>query len=545
MTALKITSIILFSIVISCQTEALGTNAKSDVQVEDQDNSLKVHDLQKRSESLEKLKELGLILAMYASDHEEKYPDNLEEVKTYLSNEEDFQWIIENVDYRGRYKTKNADPNTVIAYDKTLLAYEQPTNVLFNDSHIESISQKKLRVFIFGADKAAKYEERFESAKKLSGLGKAMLIFASVHDEKYPDKLEDLTKADLTEKEIEWYKKNIEYLGDKVRLKDRPDAILAYDTTLLMQKDSQGTNVLYNDSHVSFEINKTLKKLGIESQRKTDVQVEGEVNSPGIEIRKVFLPNVEKEAVALDLATGELITISCEGEIDFQNESFVEALRNLKQGDLICGDGGFVCPQGARVKGSRHFKNGIAFPIYNIPRYLPCMTIVTTRRGRRYNLNVLEGSRGGYLLAYSQISSDIKRSPEPFLFEQLVSDKEFELAASANKLHNLCKAMLIYASDHDEKYPENLQLLTEAEVPESAIQWLRENIVYLGDKASPMSSPQAVLAYDKSILEDENNKGTNVLYNDCHVLYEKAEKLKKLGIAPKRKPDVPVEGKNR
>jgi len=280
------------------------------------------------------------------------------------------------------------------------------------------------------------------------------------------------------------------------------------------------------------------------AKEKPDVQVEGEVNSPGIEIRKVFLPNVENEAVALDLATGELIKISCEGEIDFQNESFVEALRNLKQGDLICGDGGFVCPQGARVKGSRHFKNDIAFPIYNIPRYLPHMTIVTTGQGRRYNLNVLEGSKRGYLLAYSQISSDIKRSPEPFLFEQLVSDKEFELAASANKLHRLCKVMLIYASDHDEKYPENLQLLTEAEVPESAIQWLRENIVYLGDKASPISSPQAVLAYDKSILEDENNKGTNVLYNDCHVLYEKAEKLKKLGITPKRKPDVQVESKD-
>jgi len=138
-------------------------------------------------------------------------------------------------------------------------------------------------------------EARVESAKKLMKLGKAMLIFANDHNEKYPENLNELLKDRLVnEDDLAWLTGNIEYLGDKVKLVDRPDAILAYDKTLLMQKNSQGTNVLYNDSHISFEETETLKKLGIKTESSVG-QVEGASESADINDAESIDPNAIKE----------------------------------------------------------------------------------------------------------------------------------------------------------------------------------------------------------------------------------------------------------
>ncbi len=99
-----------------------------------------------RLESAEKLKELGNALLIYANDHEEKYPDTLQKLQKHINDmsEDDLKWLLENVVYLGRGKTVVEPPDTVIAYDKTLLEKGEGTNVLFNDSHVTFKSSKQL-----------------------------------------------------------------------------------------------------------------------------------------------------------------------------------------------------------------------------------------------------------------------------------------------------------------------------------------------------------------------------------------------------------------
>ena len=101
---------------------------------------------------------------------------------------------------------------------------------------------------------------RMESAKKLSNLGKALLIYANDHDDKYPNALFNFSEY-MKWQDFSWIRQNVEYLASGKTLADRPDIPLAYDKTLLAK--GKGTNVLYNDCHVGFVKAEGLKKLGI------------------------------------------------------------------------------------------------------------------------------------------------------------------------------------------------------------------------------------------------------------------------------------------
>jgi prepilin-type processing-associated H-X9-DG protein len=88
--------------------------------------------------SANNLKQMGLALAMFANDHNSKLPDTLQELEHYVGNEQDFQWILENVEYLGKGKKHIAGSfNVVTAYDKTLLEEGNGTNVLFGDGHVK------------------------------------------------------------------------------------------------------------------------------------------------------------------------------------------------------------------------------------------------------------------------------------------------------------------------------------------------------------------------------------------------------------------------
>ena len=74
----------------------------------------------KSAESAEKLKRLGLAVIMYANDHDNKLPDTLEPLKPYIANEQDYLWIVNNVEYIGKSKTYLPNqPRIPVAYDKT------------------------------------------------------------------------------------------------------------------------------------------------------------------------------------------------------------------------------------------------------------------------------------------------------------------------------------------------------------------------------------------------------------------------------------------
>jgi prepilin-type processing-associated H-X9-DG protein len=270
------------------------------------------------------------------------------------------------------------------------------------------------------------------------------------------------------------------------------------------------------------------------SAGQTNVQVEGK-NISKEEITTVFLPFVEKEPLALDLATGELIKIICKGEIDFDNPDFIQALKELKKGDLIL-DNGFVCLAGVTIDSEPHFESGLPFSWYRIPKYLPVAMIVTTAEGLRYNLNVVITSHKGCLLAYTLISPD---ATKPFVFSHLATAKEVDRIESANKLHELFRAALMYAGDHEERYPDTLPQIGSYLRNNQDLRWILENVVYLGKGKDSKEPPYELFAYDKTWLE--GGKGKNVLYFDGHVEFESRGELKNLGIESNSKTGVQIE----
>jgi len=204
--------------------------------------------------SAENLKQLGLAVAMYADDHDKKLPDTLEPLKPYIANEQDFLWIVNNVEYICKNETYLPNqPRNPVAYDKTQIDEQSGTDVLFLDGHVEFVPLAKLKELV-------EVEKRFESAKKLSNLGKALLIYANDHEDKYPDSLHHLSEY-LNVEELRWVLANVKYLAYGKTIAVRPDTVIAYDKKLLAER--KGTNVLFNDSHVDFVKPERLKELGI------------------------------------------------------------------------------------------------------------------------------------------------------------------------------------------------------------------------------------------------------------------------------------------
>ena len=109
-----------------------------------------VRDKAKSAESAEKLKDLGKALLIYANDHDDKYPDSLHHLSEYL-NVEELKWVLANIKYLTYGKTIAVRPDTVIAYDKTLLAERKGTNVLYNDFHVDFVKPERLKELDIGA----------------------------------------------------------------------------------------------------------------------------------------------------------------------------------------------------------------------------------------------------------------------------------------------------------------------------------------------------------------------------------------------------------
>jgi len=99
---------------------------------------------------------------------------------------------------------------------------------------------------------------------------------------------------------------------------------------------------------------------------------------------------------------------------------------------------------------------------------------------------------------------------------------------SAVVLGRLIRAALIWSNDHDDKLPDSVANLDD-EIDPADKEWLSKNAVYLGKgMALRTEDPGHIVAYDKTLLAKGN--GTNVLYLDSHVAFEKPGKLDTLGI---------------
>lgn len=102
---------------------------------------------------------------------------------------------------------------------------------------------------------------------------------------------------------------------------------------------------------------------------------------------------------------------------------------------------------------------------------------------------------------------------------------------SVERLMGLGKALLIYANDYEDRYPDSMRQLESYYIRRDAVddfKWL-ENVRYLGKGKSITVPPGVVIAYDRILLETD--KGTNVLFNDSHVEFVEYGRLEEFGIA--------------
>jgi len=123
------------------------------------------------------------------------------------------------------------------------------------DVHARAVTASGLDVRSGVPDSEA-LKARIESAKRLCALGKALLVYANDHDDRLPNRLEDLDNT-YDRLDMPWLLKNVTYLGKGVILADDPDRMLAYDKTL---PKAGGTNALFLDSHVEFVVRDRLPK---------------------------------------------------------------------------------------------------------------------------------------------------------------------------------------------------------------------------------------------------------------------------------------------
>ena len=125
-----------------------------------------------------------------------------------------------------------------------------------------------------------------ESAKMLMYFGRAMLIYANDHDDRYPNMPHQL-REHLTSDQFAWAMRNVEYLAGGRTTSSRPEVVTAYDVKLMAQE--KGTNVLFNDCHVEFVEPERLSELNL---RDTPVVIETRILTADDD----FLKSIEQDA---------------------------------------------------------------------------------------------------------------------------------------------------------------------------------------------------------------------------------------------------------
>ncbi|MEA3227288.1 MAG: hypothetical protein U9Q07_15165, partial [Planctomycetota bacterium] len=98
---------------------------------------------------------------------------------------------------------------------------------------------------------------------------------------------------------------------------------------------------------------------------------------------------------------------------------------------------------------------------------------------------------------------------------------------SAERLMRIGRALLIYANDHDGKYPDMLHKLREYLKTEK-LAWIKQYECLAGGRTTA-DRPDIVIVYDAELMQQ--GKGTNVLFNDCHVEFANLERLTELSIS--------------
>jgi thiol-disulfide isomerase/thioredoxin len=134
------------------------------------------------------------------------------------------------------------------------------------------------------------------------------------------------------------------------------------------------------------------------------------------------------------------------------------------------------------------------------------------------------------------LESDFNNKANLEVESETAKNKKLQLRArmySSDRLQELGKALLVYANDHEDNYPDGWDDLKDY-LSRDELRWAVENAKYLGKGKNVLLASQTIIAYDETLLK--LGEGTNVLYNDSHVAFEKPEQLKKLGITVPEQP---------
>ena len=92
---------------------------------------------QQLAESVRRLMHFGRSLLYYANRHDDKLPLTFEQMKDFADSEQDYEWIVANVQYLGAGITTAESGSFLLAYDRTLFEKGKGTHVLFLDCHVE------------------------------------------------------------------------------------------------------------------------------------------------------------------------------------------------------------------------------------------------------------------------------------------------------------------------------------------------------------------------------------------------------------------------
>ncbi|HSW01038.1 MAG TPA: M56 family metallopeptidase [Sedimentisphaerales bacterium] len=144
------------------------------------------------------------------------------------------------------------------------------------------------------------------------------------------------------------------------------------------------------------------RNVSLEAGKKTAVHaaVQSESSSDA-SVRAVVLPDVDREAKMLDLATGETLPLPQAGSPD----EIWRAIGMLGRGDLVYDSNALILVREA-VSDQAHVGPTPPFKTYDIKPPLPVALTVTTAEGARFKVTILAADERGCTLKYSRIPAD-------------------------------------------------------------------------------------------------------------------------------------------
>jgi tetratricopeptide (TPR) repeat protein len=257
---------------------------------------------------------------------------------------------------------------------------------------------------------------------------------------------------------------------------------------------------------------------------------------------RVYLPDADTKGmeVVLDLATGQKLQ-DAPGMGDFAQ------FTRFGKGDLLF-DRALICLRGGTAKKwdgmqpvdlPAKARNADATS-YELPS-VPCHLLITTAEKKRFNVTILEVTKGGINLEYKPLEPGALRVARATVRR-----------ASLDRLSFLGGWLRSFAEEYGGKYPDDLVELAKSDQlapppllgrmgetakeyeqrtkasKEQWIKWMVEDVGYLGKGKTPEADGRLPIAYDKAMLKAD--KGTNVLFNNGQIEFVPANKLKDRGV---------------